>query len=107
MSQLFNRVLSGGGGPLIGEVFILTYFYLQHVERMQLAIGTLSHSMLNMLNLFFTKEPDSSLETQDFPTGDDGFLLEFLIFLLKKYSVVTCRVVCCLHQSEHLVRVFI
>ena len=63
--------------------------------------------MLNMLNLFFTKEPDSGLETRNSPTGDEGFLLEFLIFLLKKYSVVACRVVCCLHQPEHLVRVFI
>ena len=63
--------------------------------------------MLNILNLFFTKEPDSGVETRNFPSGDDDFLLEFLIFLLKKYSVVACRVVCCLHQSEHLVRVFI
>ena len=51
--------------------------------------------MLNIFNLFFTKEPDSGVERRNFPAGDDGFLLEFLIFLLKKYSVVACRVVCC------------
>ena len=48
----------------------------------------MSHTMLNMLNLFFTKESlsegcgDSGFETCDILTGDDGFFfLEFLILL--------------------------
>ena len=69
---------------------LFSYFYLQHLAYTELPIGSLFHTMLNMLNLFFTKESlsedcsDSGVETCNTPQGDDGFF--FLEFLIKFYS---------------------
>ena len=57
----------------------ISYFYFQHLAHTKPAVETLFHTMLNMLNLFFTKESssedhtDSGFETLDIPEGDDGF----------------------------------
>ena len=57
----------------------ISYFYLKHLAYTEPAIGTLFHTMLNMLNLFFNKESspedhcDSGFETCTIPQGDDGF----------------------------------
>ena len=61
----------------------ISYFYLQHLIYTEPVIGTLFHSMLNMLNLFFNKESspedrrDSNFETWTIPQGDDSFFQNF------------------------------
>ena len=50
-----------------------------HIYFIFLPLGTLFHTMLNMLNLFFTKESssedrsDSGFETRNIAQGDDSF----------------------------------
>ena len=57
----------------------ISYFYFQHLAHTKPAEETLFHTMLNMLNLFFTKESssedrsDSGFETCNIPQGDDSF----------------------------------
>ena len=60
------------------------YFYHQHLADTEPAIGTLFHTMLNMVNLFFTKEfssedySDSRFEIWNIPQGDDVFFFKNL-----------------------------
>ena len=73
---------------------LISYFYLLDQAHTEPVIGTLFHTMLNMLNLFFNKESlsedrsDSGFEAYTIPQGDDGFFLEFLIIFYSGNKVI-------------------
>ena len=65
------------------HVYLILFYHL-HLADTEPAIGTLFHTILNVVNLFFTKEfssehcSDSRFEIWNIPQGDDIFFFKNL-----------------------------